>query len=182
MTRIGLDVDEVTCKTLERCLSLLNEALNTNYTTEIFHEWDIWSCLPKKEADMLKDIFVDSIIWDNMLPPSDAQAIVKQMVLNGDEVFFVSNCDERTHEWKSNWLCRVYPFVPRENHIYIAQKKLLLLDYIIDDNVDWIRGSVATRILIDKPWNVACKSGFDYRAKTLSNAWDIICDLEKESD
>lgn len=182
MARIALDVDEVACKTLERCLDTLNARLSTDYEPDVFHEWDIFQCIPKQAADMLNGIFLERDIWDEMLPPNDAQAIVKRMVRDGHDVFFVSNCHTKTHDWKSDWLCRVYPFVPRDNHIYTAHKKLLLVDYLIDDNIDWLRESTATRILMDKPWNWDARTGFDFRVKSLTEAWDKICELEKERD
>ena len=48
MARIALDVDEVACKTLERCLDTLNARLGTDYKPDVFHEWDIFQCIPKR--------------------------------------------------------------------------------------------------------------------------------------
>lgn len=180
--RIAIDVDDVACNFLAQCLSIMNKRHRTDYTVSQFNEFNIYNCISKKDADILANIFNEQEVWDNMLPPSDAQATIKKMVSAGNDVFFVSACHPSTHEWKTNWLERVYPFVPAKNHIYTEHKDLLLVDCIIDDNVDWLRRSVATRIIMTRPWNIDEHTGFDVRVDSLTDAWNEICKFEKEKD
>ena len=116
--RIAIDVDDVACNFLAQCLSIMNKRHRTDYTVSQFNEFNIYNCISKKDADILANIFNEQEVWDNMLPPTDAQATIKKMVSAGNDVFFVSACHPSTHEWKTNWLERVYPFVPVKNHIY----------------------------------------------------------------
>lgn len=177
--RIAIDVDECLCKTLERCLDIMNGRYGTDYTIDNFTEFNIYNCLPAEHAKALDHIFIEKEVWDEIMPYPDAQAAVKKMAQAGHEVLFVSNCHPRTHEWKSDWLTRIYPFVPRENHVYTAKKHVILAEYIIDDNTDWIRMSLATRLLMDRPWNQADYTGYDYRIKNLTEAFEKICEIER---
>lgn len=183
MYRIGIDVDDVLNDSLERCLEILNSRFDTSYTEESFDVWDIYDTLPKEHADELAAIFNSEVIWHSMLPPSDAQSAVSKLVKDGHKVYFLSACDAKTHGWKSKWLQKIYPYIPKENHIYTYHKELVSLDFLVDDNPDNLKLSMAYRVLMTKPWNLnAHEYQFDERVGTMSDVKDLIEGMWAEYD
>lgn len=183
--RIAIDVDETVAPTLEAFLGIFNKEHGTSYRSDEFTSFDVYKCMKKEHADILYEMFESSDVWGEVwlktVPYPKSKKAIQEMLSRGNEVFFVSNCYHSTHSGKSKWLQDNFG-VGYKNHIYTAHKDLLLVDYLIDDNTDWIKNSIATRVLITRPWNCNDVTGFDCRVNDVYDAWLKINELERGND
>lgn len=180
--RIGIDVDDVVNDLNECMLPLFNSRTDKNYTSDIFTEYNIYSCVPKAEADVMMDIYNSSEIWNCLSPNKDAQQTIDKLIAMGHEVYFVSSCAAHTWGWKSEWLSKTYPSVPASNHICIEYKYLLNIDVLIDDNPAKLKQGIYTRVLFAQPWNCNTPfSQYDYRINKFSEVLDIIKGMGEEA-
>lgn len=151
--KIGIDVDDCVFPLIDNLLKKYNFYYKENIHLEDIKAWDIHSFLPhSSEEQNVFEMFVDDSFIETATPYLDAVESIKKLC-NIANVYFISATHPRMIPAKSRWLAKWFPFIPKENHVWMCHKQLLSLDALVDDNPDNLKGFTGFKFLIDKPWN-----------------------------
>lgn len=151
---ICMDVDNVICNLQETVIKLFNERYNTNYTLEDFHDYNIENDIPLKEAIMMKAMYSEQDIYNNVKPINGSQKFVQKLINDGHQVYLVTDAIPSIYNEKVEWLHTYFPFIDDSHIIAMKHKWLLRTDVMIDDCLDNILAKpYYDRIVVDYPWN-----------------------------
>jgi 5'(3')-deoxyribonucleotidase len=173
--KIGVDVDEVLLNTLQTgWIPMINEmtGMDVNLRPEDITEWDITKFLPKRYHKFIYDILMLGSMWKKVEPIWDSIDVLKEM--NNDynlDLYIVSSTDVFTPKQKWEQFLKFYPFIDRQQIIRIHNKKLLDLDYLIDDNPANLKDG---DIVFTQPHNEWLDNDNIFRVDNLQDAYDII--------
>jgi len=181
--RFGFDVDGIFGNFRTPFIKLVNDYFNKNYPPGEGTHWNLYEqyedFTPGMQAEIfecikgLKNFWVDTVEPFNM----EDLKLVKKLLWNGDNVYFITNRypnpdEDSTLSQCRNWLLK-YNIFP--TGIILTKNKaeacnLLQIDYFIDDhiqNVKDITNNCPTTVcyIIDKKHNQDYKT--IYRAKTI---------------
>lgn len=178
--RIKIDIDNVLNDLTCTMLTIYNERNDTHYTLNECTSYD-FMCFPTAMRNELFRMFRDDELYERMRPTDESSHYLFLMMDEFDVKIVTSTKPDQLLQ-KLAWLSRWFPFVKWEDIIVCTDKKWIEADYVIDDHVGYLIGDIATRILIDMPWN---RNVIDYaysinRVANLQEAYEIITTSEKE--
>ena len=183
--RIKVDLDNVLNDMAWTMVSMYNADSNTilDYNRcdtydfscygEIFQRWawDVW----ENRATEL---------YNQMRPPENAIKGLKKLCDDYDVVIATAS-----FPWCFNLACqfidKYYPWFPQSRIIKCNDKRWITTEYAIDDLPrNLVPDVVATRILVDQPWNRDFDDAWHdtFRVLDLVEAYDFIADFENHSD
>ncbi len=177
--RVCFDCDNVLNDLTAKMLTVYNARNGTDYTPDVFQHYDMARCVPPDVAKDMTLLFTDDEVLGGLEPPPDAYDVLFFLHKEGHEVFIASNTDYRAAERKAVYLLRCFPFLTPERIIFIANKPLLGVDFLIDDDPANFKNGLFTRILRTQPWNAASEVGFDHRIDRLNEVIPIIMERQK---
>lgn len=128
--KLGVDLDSTLNNLAEVWLERYNKDYNDNLT-----QWDCWNVVEcvkpecgKKILDYLheKDFFLNLGVRDNAIDVLD-------YLSKYFEIYIVTAYSPDVCSDKAMWLKKHFPFIKQENIIFINDKSLLHLDFLIDD-------------------------------------------------
>lgn len=150
--KIGIDFDNVLANSTSVYLELFNKLVSTNYKLNDIRDYNICKILPNKYDNLVRRLWQDKFIWDNIQPLSDSQTYTS-LLAKKHELYVITASTPSVIDWKFNWLKKNYPFLKEENFIVIRDKQLINIDVLIDDyEINLINGNYKG-ILLNKPWN-----------------------------
>lgn len=178
--RVKIDIDNVLNDLTRTMLVIYNERHNTNYALNECTSYD-FMCFPDDMQKDLCDMFCDDELYERMRPADDAIHYLFLMMHEFDVKIVTSTKPDQLLK-KLAWMDRWFPFVKWDDIIVCTDKKWIVADYTIDDHYGYLMGDIATRILIDMPWN---RGVIDYaysisRVANLKEAYQIITTSERE--
>lgn len=151
---VAIDVDCVLNNLMEKTIEMYNNLYGSNLKIDDFKEYDIFKCLPEKEAKRFVELFKVCDLWMSLTPIKNSQWGVKQLVDNGYEVYLATATHHINFAWKVDWLKSCFGMIPEENIICIHNKGLLKVNVLVDDCVDNLTSSLwYERVCLDWPWN-----------------------------
>ena len=71
--KIGIDFDNVLANSTSVYLELFNKLVSTNYKLNDIRDYNICKILPNKYDNLVRKLWQDKSIWDNIQPLSDSQ-------------------------------------------------------------------------------------------------------------
>lgn len=177
--KLIIDCDDVLLDLNGRVLQVFNEENGTDYTEDIFTDFDIYKCLPFELAEKYTALWLREDIWHSLSPVYHAQWGMKKLIDDGFEVFVATSTHYSNFVWKIELLQAYFPFIDSSKIICIKDKSLLHGDIMVDDcTANLISNLYCHRICLEKSWNqnVHDEVYGIHRCKT----WDEIIDtIEK---
>ena len=178
--RVKIDIDNVLNNLTHTMFEIYNERYGTHYTVDDCVSYD-FECFPQNVRDVLFSMFGDDEVYERMRP-TDGSIRYLFIMMHDFDVKIVTSTKPEQLVQKMAWLNKWFPFVKWEDIIVCTDKKWIEADYAIDDHVGYLIGDIATRILIDTPWN---RNVIDYaysisRVANLEEAYQIITTTERE--
>ena len=177
--KLIIDCDDVLLDLNSRVLQVFNEENGTDYTEDIFTDFDIYKCLPFELAEKYTALWLREDIWRSLSPVYHAQWGMKKLIDDGFEVFVATSTHYSNFVWKIELLQAYFPFIDSSKIICIKDKSLLHGDIMVDDcTANLISNLYCHRICLEKSWNqnVHDEVYGIHRCKT----WDEIIDtIEK---
>lgn len=155
---IVCDIDNVINNLQEAVVNLFNERHGSNYTLEDFYEYNVSNVLPVKEAMAMKDMYVESGIYDNVKPLAGSQEGLQKLINDGHQVYLVTDTPPEIFSEKVEWLHHFFPFVDDAHIVAMKHKHLFKCDLMFEDNVhNLLAGVTYHRVCMDYPWNRSVK-------------------------
>lgn len=177
--KLIIDCDDVLLDLNSRALQVFNAENGTDYTEDIFTDFDIYKCLPFELAEKYTALWLREDIWRSLSPVYHAQWGMKKLIDDGFEVFVATSTHYSNFVWKIELLQAYFPFIDSSKIICIKDKSLLHGDIMVDDcAANLISNLYCHRICLEKSWNqnVHDEVYGIHRCKT----WDEIIDtIEK---
>lgn len=174
---IGIDIDDTIFTCVSTMLDYINERIGTNLKIEDMKTYWLEDYVPEPFKWIVENGFHDKAFWKAIQPIVKAGESIVRLREMGFNVYFVTASLPENLRKKINYLGRYLtsiekeifqtgwkykdekkPFVWNEeymrNHtINIRNKKLLKLDFLIDDNISNLRGGDYYGICLKYPWN-----------------------------
>lgn len=171
--RFGFDVDEVICDVINPLLNKINTEFSSEYTIEIFEDYDFYKNVytGNKDVDkLIADRFIEiiregKILYGNSLPILDMVSTIKTLKKAKHEVHFITARSLEFEELTKNWLLKnglVFDSLNLVGNWKCKGDAIrgLKLDYFVDDHIDNIEMAICVdknlrgrTFLMDKPWN-----------------------------
>jgi len=155
---IGIDIDNVITNTTECVLDYINERLPVIHL-EFEDTWQYWleEAIPEGYKWIVNQAFSDKQMWKNVKLIDGAAQYIRQLMIDGYEVYFVTSTTSDNFRKKIKFLQRNLYLPPdyAENHtISIKNKQLLNINFLVDD---YLQNLIGKReyfsICLDYPWN-----------------------------
>lgn len=156
--KIGIDIDNVITNTTECVLDYINERLpNVNFKVENVKEYWLEKIMPEGYEWIINQAFSDKQMWKKVELIDGAAQYIRQLRLDGHEVYFVTSTTSDNFRKKIKFLQRNLYLPPNyaENHtISIKKKQLLNIHFLVDDYLNNLTGNREYySICLDYPWN-----------------------------
>ena len=181
--KLIIDCDDVLLDLNGRVLQVFNEENGTDYTEDIFTDFDIYKCLPFELAEKYTALWLREDIWRSLSPVYHAQWGMKKLIDDGFEVFVATSTHYSNFAWKIELLQGYFPFIDSSRIICIGDKSLLHGDIMVDDcTANLISNLYCHRICLEKSWNqnVHDEVYGIHRCKTWDEIIDTIQKIYKE--
>jgi len=180
---IAVDMDNVLCNLQEVVVDLFNKRNGTNYTLENFTDYDVAQILPKNEAILMKNMYGEDNLYNNVKPLAYAQNAIEKLINAGHQVYIVSDIIPKTYAEKTEWIKFYFQQIDEAHIVAMKHKHLFKCDVLIEDNLqNLLAGHYYERICFDYPWNRNV-SDYAYGIHRVSNwneALNIINKLDWE--
>lgn len=181
--KLIIDCDDVLLDLNSRVLQVFNAENGTDYTEDIFTDFDIYKCLPFELAEKYTALWLREDIWRSLSPVYHAQWGMKKLIDDGFEVFVATSTHYSNFVWKIELLQAYFPFIDSSKIICIKDKSLLHGDIMVDDcTANLISNLYCHRICLEKSWNqnVHDEVYGIHRCKTWDEIIDTIQKIYKE--
>jgi 5'(3')-deoxyribonucleotidase len=149
---IGLDLDTCLNNLEHQWLSDYNRDYNDNLTPEDLLTWDTWKYVKPECGKKIYDYLKKPGYFKNLSPQPYAQETVKWLSQYFD-LYIVTAYHASTCQDKTDFILANYPEINERNIIFLNNKGLIMLDYLVDDgphNVEVFKGK---SILMDMAYN-----------------------------
>ena len=151
---ICLDVDGVINNLMEVTLEIYNERYHANYKLDDITAHNLNNCFELDVANKMQSIFKEAEIWNKVKPVAGSQEVVKRLIRNGHQIYFVTNNNPHTYGQKFDWIRNYFPFIEESKIVCMSDKWNFRCDIMIEDCYETlIARPYYHRILMNQPWN-----------------------------
>ena len=179
---IAIDIDDTICNLQETVIKLFNERFGTTYKITDFTEYDIMNILPTQDAIVMKDMYGESGLYDNVKPLPGAQKALEKLINLGHQVYLVTAAVPKTYGEKVAFIKRFFPYIDENHIICMRHKWLLKADVMIEDNLQTLLAKPDYhRICVNMPWNQSSKD-WVYGVHRCNNWNEIFTVVNKIND
>lgn len=152
--KIAIDADSTLNNLAEGIVNLYNQTYEDKISTDMFTDYNWYTCLPFEVADRINKLLLEKELWDSLVPIKDAQSSVKILMDSGIEVYIATATNPVNFNWKVQWFAKYFPFIDEKHIICIHNKSLLDVDFLVDDCLEQLLSvKWAHRICLDQNWN-----------------------------
>lgn len=169
---ILVDMDDTIINTLSAWVWWLNLHYMTHVRIEDVTDWDLSLAFPTLTAEEVFEPLYSSSFWETVLPKSDAQYYLQDLMLQGHDVYIVTASHPTTIAYKWKLIESYFPYIDADHFIVTSNKQLIQGDVIVDDAPHNL-GGVETSILFDAPHNK------NYTAERRAYNWKDVSQIIK---
>ena len=154
--KIGIDLDEVVAKLMDKWLVHYNKDYKDNIHINNITDWNISRFVKLECGDMIYKYLSLPNFFSDLEVIEDSQRIIG-MLAYLHKVFFVSDASfGHAYKDKIEWVEEHFPFV--EDVVFTKSKGLINADMLIDDAIhnltDFKLANPKSEIIVmDRPWN-----------------------------
>ena len=171
--KIALDLDGVIWDLVKPWVAEYNKKYNDNIQVEDIGEYILSNTLKKATPEELSAILLEPNFWDKVLPFSNSYEYLEK--LNTEfEVYIATKTDYKLYEIKVERLLQLFPFLKQDQIICTYNKRILDVDWLVDDYEDNLLGGKFNKIILDASYNRNIPYLNWYRAKDLKDVYNII--------
>ena len=172
--KVALDLDGVIWDLVNPWIAIYNQRYNDVVKYSDILEYDLTKSCTKASKNDLMNILREKRFWNNVFPFSYSYSYLEQLN-NTFELYIATATNHETAEEKLNRFLTLFPFIKHEQIICIYNKKLLNVDWLVDDcEANLVSGNF-NKIILDAPYNRKCTENF-IRAKDLKDVYNILID------
>lgn len=132
----------------------LNRKYGTDVSPEDIVDWSVDSFFPELSRRQVYEALTDDELWRAVRPLEDAPEVLQELILDGHDVFVVTNSHYRALTAKmEDVLFAYFPFLTWDQVIIARNKQMVRGDILIDDGVHNLVGGDYIKILMDRPHN-----------------------------
>lgn len=170
-----VDMDNVMNQFVEYIVQVYNNWYDTQWTFQDVNEYEFYRSFghdDKSGQVILKKMFSTPGFWLNIKPQENSTKVLRQ--LNDRYDTYVATMPYNSYNCipeKLEWLQEHYPFILKDQVIFIHRKNLLLGDYIIDDHPKHLENFKGTTIVYTYKYNEY------YKADERVSNWNEIANL-----
>jgi len=151
--RIGIDMDGVICALTTEWLRRYNNDYSDNLKPSDITMWN-WHSLVKKECGKkIYDYLDDPSVFEDAPVIKDSQSVLYEMSKECEIVIVTSPFNMNNVVAKNNWLNKYFPFIDRDNRVYVGNKSLVDVDYLLDDKPKNLEQGNYIPLLFSAPHN-----------------------------
>lgn len=179
---VAIDCDGVLSDWHALAMPIMNNLLNSNFTTKDITNWDIYHLI---DDQSIKDSFHDLLNNSGMiehLPVYEGSQKAIDEIRKLAEVYIVTSPMNEYHDWiihRNKWLKKNFDILPK-NIIHTSAKYLIQANIFIDDkpeNVEkWYQNNSGIPIL----WKHECvqNNPFEYSQRIIhTNDWNDVLEI-----
>jgi len=151
--RFATDMDHVIADLLSEWLKRYNRDYNDNLKPSDVTMWN-WHSLTKKECGKkIYDYLDDPSIFRSLPVIKDSQAVLYEMSKDCEIVAITSPFNFENVLPKHQWLDEHFPFIKKDNRVYVGNKSLIDCDYLLDDKNSNLEQGNFIPLLFSAPHN-----------------------------
>ena len=190
--RLFFDVDNTICNSTKRFVEIYNEIYDQNADWKKCYKWDYSDICPLVED--AEAIFARSDFYNNQLDFHDPYVYsILDYLYNagGYDIHFVTIGTKRNLYFKTIWLERRFPYIPKENYHLLEKTEMgkgevdMSKGILIDDNcINLLTSNADMKICMHKrvEWNKDIeKSGFK-RVEDSLELYQYLRELESKGE
>lgn len=152
--KIGIDLDSTLNDLLPYWVDKYNKDYNDNLTLDKIIQWEMHRLVKDECGDKIYDYLKEPGFFRNLGIIKDSQEVVEWLSkFTNVELYIVTQYVPEGCLDKANWIREHFPFINEKNIIFINNKSMLDLDYLIDDSPYNMIEFDGEYILLDYPHN-----------------------------
>ena len=174
------DMDDVLVDLFSAWVKHLNTKYNLAVRLEDVTDWEISKAFPTLCPRELYDPLFTAELWSQVKPKHDAVQGLKRLIDKGYDVYVATASHHKSLPIKVELaLFPYFNYLDYKNIIMCHNKQLIECDYIVDDNIDNLKGHRAITFLMDAPYNRDVdESLYDFRVHNFQQVIEIIRKIE----
>ena len=157
---ICVDMDDTIENLIETWINEINIKYKKHYSICDVSDWDLRKDFPDLTEEQIFKVLHDKKIYDKVSAYLDAIEYLNR--LNNDirfKIYIATNTNYKVFSYKIDTIISKYfNFLKAEQIICISNKQLLNCDLLIDDYDGNLINGNYDKILINKPYNINCKT------------------------
>lgn len=152
--KIGIDLDSVLSDLLPYWLNFYNNDFNDNLKVENITAWETDKFVKSECGKKIFDYILQPNFFLNVPVLQGSQDAVKWLsTFDNVELYVVTAYHPYVCKDKADWLAKYFPEINQKNIIFINDKSLVDVDYLIDDSPTNCIGFKGKYLLFDYPYN-----------------------------
>jgi len=153
--RIAIDMDETIADSLTEHIRRYNAAFAEKISANDLCGKHLEEFAPADQFDAVRRMIRDEVFFDCLGVIEEAQEVVRDL-LREHEVFIVSAAMEIPESFaaKHRWLRRHFPFISASNIVFCGDKRIIDVDYLIDDEARHFSNFRGIGVLFFAPHNL----------------------------
>ena len=153
--RIAIDMDETIADSLTEHIRRYNAAFAEKISANDLCGKHLEEFAPADQFDAVRRMIRDEVFFDCLGVIEEAQEVVRDL-LREHEVFIVSAAMEIPESFaaKHRWLRRHFPFISASNIVFCGNKRIIDVDYLIDDEARHFSNFRGIGVLFSAPHNL----------------------------
>ena len=174
---IAIDLDDVMIDLCGSWVRRLNEKHGTSVSVSDITSWDITKFFPDLTKNEVFAPLYESDFWDTVTPKKGAVQTVRKIIDDGHNVIVCTNTNYKSIKNKmEKVLFRYFDYISWEDVVIIAEKQLMAVDILIDDNPNNLIGGRYCGILMNAPHNKPFRESMYgiVRARNWDEVYNII--------
>ena len=154
MKRIAIDMDEVIADFIPKHLALFNRDHNENITVEDLKGKKLRELRPQLKEEIM-NYLTEPTFFRDLAVVKDSQEIIRELSEHY-EIFIATAAMEFPTSFtaKYEWLKEHFSFLNDRNFVFCGDKSIINADYLIDDNVRFLKRFLGQGILFTSPHNI----------------------------
>lgn len=155
---IGIDIDDTITNHCEVWFKIYNENYRENEDKKLVlsdaYKWNFYDeYAPEIKERLFSALENQDMYYDNLTLLDNVKNTIQEIFESGHQIIFISATHKPFQERKKAWILSNFPELTEDNIIFTAQKNLINVDVMIDDNLDYASRFTCPFILFKRPWN-----------------------------
>ena len=119
-----VDIDNTINNLQESIVKLFNKRYKTKYSLQNFQDYNVENVLSVKEAVLMKDMYIEQGIYDNVKPIAGSQDVLQKLIGEGHQIYLVTDSHPSIFEEKVKWVRHFFPFIDYSHVVAMKHKNL----------------------------------------------------------
>jgi 5'(3')-deoxyribonucleotidase len=154
---VGIDIDDTMTNHCESWFDAYNRCFKREELQDLkledAYKWDFYKDWEEEDKERLFNALHSEEYFKNLQLKPDVQDIILKIINSDNKVVIISATVKEYQEEKKNWLLEQIPILSEKDIIFTADKELINVDIMIDDNIGYAPKFKCPFLLFKQPWN-----------------------------